>query len=142
VFAQIVTVAGLGAEGWQGLPAASRDAIRQAGVVVGGPRQLALLPAEVTGRRVPLPSPLLPGLRELVDGQAGTGLAGTGQAGAAGAGLVVLASGDPMFYGIGTTLVRLLGPGRVRVLPHPSSVSLAAARLGWALDDTDVVSLV
>jgi precorrin-6Y C5,15-methyltransferase (decarboxylating) len=54
----------------------------------------------------------------------------------------VLASGDPMFYGIGSTLVRLLGAERVSVLPHPSSVSLAAARLGWPLDDVDVVSLV
>jgi precorrin-6B C5,15-methyltransferase / cobalt-precorrin-6B C5,C15-methyltransferase len=134
VFAQIVTVAGLGAEGWQGLPTASRDAIGQAAVIVGAPRQLALLPAEVPGRRVPLPSPLLPGLRALIDEHAGTR--------SVGAGLVVLASGDPMFYGIGVTLVRLLGAERVRVLPHPSSVSLAAARLGWALDDTDVVSLV
>jgi precorrin-6B C5,15-methyltransferase / cobalt-precorrin-6B C5,C15-methyltransferase len=87
----------------------------------------------VPGRREPLPSPLLPGLTELIDRFAGLEQPG---------GLVVLASGDPLFYGIGATLVRLLGPARVRVLPHPSSVSLAAARLGWALDDTDVVSLV
>ena len=58
------------------------------------------------------------------------------------AGWSVLASGDPMFYGIGSTLVRLLGAERVPVLPHPSSVSLAAARLGWPLDDVEVVSLV
>ena len=56
--------------------------------------------------------------------------------------MCVLASGDPMFHGIGTTLVRLLGPDRVRVLPHPSSVSLACARLGWAVDGVEVVSLV
>ncbi len=98
-------------------------------MVVGSPRQLALLPDSVAGRRIPLPSPLLPGLSELIDGLAG-------------AGLVVLASGDPMFYGVGSTLVRLLGAARVTVLPHPSSVSLAAARLGWALDDVDLVSLV
>jgi precorrin-6B C5,15-methyltransferase / cobalt-precorrin-6B C5,C15-methyltransferase len=78
---------------------------------------------------VPLPSPLLPGLPRLLAEHAD-------------ATLVVLASGDPMFYGIGATLVRLLGAERVRVLPHPSSVSLAAARLGWPLDDIDVVSLV
>ncbi|MDT5039609.1 MAG: precorrin-6B C5,15-methyltransferase / cobalt-precorrin-6B C5,C15-methyltransferase, partial [Actinoplanes sp.] len=54
----------------------------------------------------------------------------------------VLASGDPMFHGIGVTLVRLLGAERVRVLPHPSSVSLAAARLGWPLAEVDVLSLV
>jgi precorrin-6Y C5,15-methyltransferase (decarboxylating) len=129
VFAQTVTVAGIGADGWPGLPPLSRDAIGQAEVIIGGPRQLALLPDTVPGERVPLPSPLLPGLPGLIAARAG-------------APLVVLASGDPMFYGIGATLVRLLGAARVRVLPHPSSVSLAAARLGWPLDDTDVVSLV
>jgi precorrin-6B C5,15-methyltransferase / cobalt-precorrin-6B C5,C15-methyltransferase len=139
VSSPIVTVAGIGADGWPGLSQPSRDAIRQAAVLVGGPRQLALLPDDVPGRRVPLPSPLLPGLPELIAAHA---RATHPPAGLPGAGLLVLASGDPMFYGIGATLVRLLGPVRVRVLPHPSSVSLAAARLGWALDDIDVVSLV
>ena len=127
--AQIVTVAGIGAEGWPGLAPLSQQAIGEAGVIVGGPRQLGLLPDTVPGWRVPLPSPLLPGLPGLIAAHAD-------------ARLVVLASGDPMFYGIGSTLVRLLGPRLVRVLPHPSSVSLAAARLGWPADDTDVVSLV
>lgn len=126
---QTVTVVGIGADGWPGLSPLSASAIERAGVIAGAPRQLALLREGVTGRRVSLPSPLLPGLPGLVDAHAE-------------AGLVVLASGDPMFYGIGSTLVRLLGADRVRVLPHPSSVSLAAARLGWPLDDTDVVSLV
>jgi precorrin-6B C5,15-methyltransferase / cobalt-precorrin-6B C5,C15-methyltransferase len=129
VSSQIVTVAGIGADGWPGLSPLARDAIGQAEVIIGGARHLALLPAAVSGQRVPLPSPLLPVLAELIAAHAD-------------AALVVLASGDPMFYGIGTTLARLLGPQRLRVLPHPSSVSLAAARLGWPLDDVDVVSLV
>ena len=129
VHSQTVTVVGIGADGWPGLPPRSRAAIEQAGVVVGGPRQLALLPEAVPGRRVPLPSPLLPGLPDLIAAHAG-------------AALVVLASGDPMFYGIGATLVRILGAAHLVVLPHPSSVSVAAARLGWPLDDVDVVSLV
>ena len=120
---------GIGADGWPGLPALSRDALEQAEVIVGGTRQLSLLPEVLPARRATLPSPLLPGLADLIESRAGTALA-------------VLASGDPMFYGIGSTLVRLLGAGRIRVLPHASSVSLAAARLGWALDDVDVVSLV
>ena len=124
-----VTVAGIGADGWQGLSPLASEAIEQAEVIIGGPRHLALLPAAVGGRRVPLPSPLLPVLPELIASHAGQAL-------------VVLASGDPMFYGIGSTLARLLGPARLRVLPHPSSVSLAAARLGWPLNDVDVVSLV
>lgn len=123
-----VTVAGIGADGWAGLSPRSRAAIRAAEVVVGSTRQLELLPAEVTGRRVTLPSPLMPALHELVGEHTD-------------AATVVLASGDPMFYGIGSTLVRLLGAAHVDVHPHPSSVSLAAARLGWPLDDLDVVSL-
>ncbi|MFD5868698.1 precorrin-6Y C5,15-methyltransferase (decarboxylating) subunit CbiT [Corynebacterium sp. NPDC060344] len=55
---------------------------------------------------------------------------------------VILASGDPMFHGIGTTLVRELGADAIEVFPAPSSASLACARLGWALDRTPVVSLV
>jgi precorrin-6B C5,15-methyltransferase / cobalt-precorrin-6B C5,C15-methyltransferase len=129
VLPQTVTVTGIGADGWAGLSPPAKAAIEQADVIVGGPRQLALLPGSVAGRRIPLPSPLLPGLSELVASHAASRL-------------VVLASGDPMFYGIGSTLVRLLGAERVSVLPHPSSVSLAAARLGWPLDDVDVVSLV
>jgi precorrin-6Y C5,15-methyltransferase (decarboxylating) len=124
-----VTVTGIGADGWAGLSPRSQAAIDGAGVVIGAPRQLALLPDSVRASRIPLPSPLWPGLPDLVAAHAG-------------AGLVVLASGDPMLYGIGSTLVRLLGPERVTVLPHPSSVSLAAARLGWPLDDVDVLSLV
>ena len=124
-----VTVVGIGADGWAGLPPGSKAALEQAEVLVGGPRQLALLPDAVAAKRVPLPSPLLPGLSELIAAHAGSALA-------------MLASGDPMFYGIGSTLVALLGASRVRVLPHLSSVSLAAARLGWPLDDVEVVSLV
>jgi precorrin-6Y C5,15-methyltransferase (decarboxylating) len=129
VLPKTVTVVGIGADGWPGLPPRSRAALEQAGVLIGSPRQLALLPEAVPGRRVPLPSPLLPGLPDLIATHAG-------------AALVVLASGDPMFYGIGATLVRILGAAHLDVLPHPSSVSLAAARLGWPLDDVDMVSLV
>jgi precorrin-6Y C5,15-methyltransferase (decarboxylating) len=60
----------------------------------------------------------------------------------AGRRICVLASGDPTFHGIGTTLVRLLGADAVRVIPQPSSVSLACARLGWPQDQVQVVSLV
>ena len=129
VLSQTVTVVGIGADGWAGLSPRSRAALEQADVLVGGPRQLALLPDAVPGQRIPMPSPLLPALPELVAAHASSAL-------------VVLASGDPMFYGIGSTLVGILGATRVRVLPHLSSVSLAAARLGWPLDDVEVVSLV
>ncbi|MER5635381.1 precorrin-6y C5,15-methyltransferase (decarboxylating) subunit CbiE [Kitasatospora sp. NPDC002227] len=124
-----ITVVGLGADGWPGLTEPARAALREAEAVIGGPRQLDLLPPEVTAERVPWPSPLRPAVPRLLAEHAGRRLA-------------VLASGDPMFYGIGRALAETAGPEALRVLPHPSSVSLACARLGWPLEDTEVVSLV
>ncbi|MEV6423141.1 precorrin-6Y C5,15-methyltransferase (decarboxylating) subunit CbiT [Streptomyces sp. NPDC051662] len=145
-----VTVVGIGADGWAGLPDGSRAALREADVLIGGPRQLALLPGECAGERVPWPSPLRPAVPGLLAAHAGRRVA-------------VLASGDPMFHGIGRTLSEVLSEtlsetlsevlseppgtdarraGALRVLPHPSSVSYACARLGWPVEDTEVVTLV
>ncbi|MFI8434383.1 precorrin-6y C5,15-methyltransferase (decarboxylating) subunit CbiE [Streptomyces sp. NPDC079020] len=124
-----VSVVGIGADGWAGLSAPARTALQGAGVLIGGERQLALLPASCAGRRVPWPSPLRPAVpRLLAEHRADT--------------VAVLASGDPMFYGIGRALTEELGAGALHVLPHPSSVSYACARLGWPVEDTEVVTLV
>ena len=53
----------------------------------------------------------------------------------------VLATGDPMWFGIGATLSSMLDPGEMRVLPSPSAFSLAAARLGWPLQDCDCLTV-
>lgn len=125
----VVTVVGIGADGWPGLPETSRSALLAADVVIGGPRQLALLPAACAAGRVPWPSPLRPAVPGLLAAHAGRRVA-------------VLASGDPMFYGIGRTLIETAGAAALRVLPHPSSVSYACARLGWARESVEVVTAV
>jgi precorrin-6B C5,15-methyltransferase / cobalt-precorrin-6B C5,C15-methyltransferase len=122
-------VVGIGADGWDGLSPAARRAIEGADVLRGSVRQLGLVPAGIAAERVPWPSPMGPALRALPDSHPGCRV-------------VVLASGDPMLSGVGTSLVRLHGPSAVEVLPHPSSVSLACARLGWAVEETTVVSVV
>ncbi|MER8181987.1 precorrin-6y C5,15-methyltransferase (decarboxylating) subunit CbiE [Kitasatospora sp. NPDC094015] len=124
-----ITVVGIGADGWAGLSEVGRAALREAGAVIGGPRQLELLPPEVAAERLAWPSPLRPAVPGLLAAHRGRHLA-------------VLASGDPMFYGIGRTLAELAGPDALRVLPHPSSVSYACARLGLPLEEAEVVSLV
>jgi precorrin-6B C5,15-methyltransferase / cobalt-precorrin-6B C5,C15-methyltransferase len=53
----------------------------------------------------------------------------------------VLASGDPFFYGVGSLLARRVAADEMLVLPSPSAFSLAAARLGWALPATALLSL-
>ncbi|WP_346776577.1 precorrin-6y C5,15-methyltransferase (decarboxylating) subunit CbiE [Streptomyces sp. HNM0574] len=129
--APAVTVVGIGADGWDGLPAASRTALREADVLIGGGRQLALLPPECAGARTPWPTPLRPAVPRLLAEHAGRRVA-------------VLASGDPFFHGIGRALAEELDvpSGALRALPHPSSVSHACARLGWPVEDTETVTLV
>nr|WP_198428945.1 precorrin-6y C5,15-methyltransferase (decarboxylating) subunit CbiE [Nocardia bovistercoris] len=108
---------------------AGRDAIADGAVVFGSARQLELIPEGVGGVRRRWPSPLVPALPALFGEVAGRRV-------------TVVASGDPMFYGIGVTLVGLFGAQALRVLPQPSSASLACARLGWSSAETPVVSAV
>ena len=124
----MIVVVGIGADGMSGLPTASRVELTRATIVYGSPRQLDLLDDTVSGLRRAWPSPLLPALRALVDDVDGD--------------VHVIASGDPLLHGIGNTLIKMFGPDRVAVLPHVSSVTLACARVGWAVQDTEIISLV
>lgn len=121
-----LTVVGIGEDGFSGLGKAARRALLGAGRIVGSPRQLALLPRCITGERLPWPSPF----------SLAPVLARRGEA------VCVLASGDPMFYGVGASLARQVAAEDMQVLSMPSSCSLAAARLGWPLQDVQVVSVV
>jgi precorrin-6B C5,15-methyltransferase / cobalt-precorrin-6B C5,C15-methyltransferase len=121
-----ITVVGIGADGWRSLTEEARDVLKAATTIAGSPRQLALLP-ELATPQVPLPSPLLEHLDELVRENPG---------------LCLLASGDPMLHGIGATLTRRLGAAAVRILPGVSSVALACARLGWPEQEVTAMSLV
>ncbi|WP_371827569.1 precorrin-6y C5,15-methyltransferase (decarboxylating) subunit CbiE [Amycolatopsis sp. WQ 127309] len=120
-----LTVVGIGADGWPGLSEQAQALVLGADVVVGAPRQLGYLPAEVPA--VPWPSPLLPGLDALLAEHDGHRVC-------------VLASGDPFLSGVGSTLVA--HGYEVEALPALSSVTLARARLGWSAEETEVVTLV
>jgi precorrin-6Y C5,15-methyltransferase (decarboxylating) len=124
----MIVVVGIGADGMTGLSTASRTELSRATVIYGSQRQLELLDGSVSARRRAWPSPLLPALRTLLDD--------------AGGDVHVIASGDPLLHGIGNSLIRLYGSDRVAVLPHVSSVTLACARVGWAVQDTEIISLV
>ncbi len=123
-----LVVVGIGADGMAGLAPASRAELQRATVVYGSGRQLDLLDQSVVAERREWPSPLLGALQTIRDDIADD--------------VHIVASGDPMLHGIGGTLIRLFGHDRVTVLPHVSSVTLACARMGWAVQDTEVISLV
>jgi precorrin-6Y C5,15-methyltransferase (decarboxylating) len=121
-----LSVVGIGEDGYAGLGKAARRALLAAGCIVGAPRQLALLPHCLGAQREVWPSPFS---LEPVLARRGTPVC-------------VLASGDPLFYGVGASLARQVAAEEMQVFSAPSSVSLAAARLGWPLQEVTVLSLV
>lgn len=120
-----LSIVGIGADGEPGLSEQARRAISESELVLGSARQLRLATALIRGRSAAWPSPF----------SAGIVLERRGRS------TCVLASGDPFFFGVGATLAPQLVRGEFVCHPAPSSLSLAAARLGWPLQDTDVVSL-
>ena len=115
---------GLGEDGE--ISPAARARLSQAALVVGGARHLALI-GETPGERLPWPSPLQDAFPRI--------LARRGE------NVCVLASGDPFFYGVGSLLARELEPDEFESFPQPSAFSLAASRLGWALQDCVLLTL-
>lgn len=121
-----LTIVGIGEDGFSGLGQQARTALSTAARVFGGQRQLDLLPDSIHAERLNWPSPF--SLEPV--------LALRGEP------ICVLASGDPMLFGVGASLARRVAAEEMQVLPAPSSCSLAAARMGWALQDVVTLSMV
>ncbi len=121
-----LTVVGIGEDGFKGLGRNARHALLGASKIVGAQRQLDLLPPCIRGQRQLWPSPF--SLEPVLSQR--------------GAAVCVLASGDPMLFGVGASLARQLPAEEIQVLPFPSSYSLAAARLGWPLQEVITLSVV
>ena len=115
-----LTIIGIGEDGLSGLSSSARVLLDNADYVLGGARHLAMLPNEAA-QHMPWLSPFadnLPRLQAL-----------------RGSRVCVLASGDPMWFGVGATLMRVIAPSEMTILPQPGAFSLAAARMGWALQE-------
>ena len=121
-----LSIVGIGEDGRDGLSPAATRLIAQAKLVVGGKRHLALA-APLDAETMAWPSPLHDAIPRI--------LARRGEP------VCVLASGDPFLYGVAPLLFAAVRPEEILCLPAPSSLSLAASRLGWALQDVGIVSL-
>ena len=115
-----LTIIGIGEDGAEGLSDTARAALEEARLIMGAPRQLALLPP-LKAERLNWPVPFEDGVEAL--------LARRGKP------TVMLASGDPFWFGAGISVTRHLTPGEWIAHPAPSTFSLAGSRLGWALQD-------
>ena len=122
-----LSIVGIGEDGVEGLSAVARGLVASADIVFGGARHLALAAPLIRGEARPWPSPFSHGVEQVLA--------------ARGRNVCVLASGDPFFYGVGSVLANHVAPDETLVVPAPSSFSLAAARLHWALPDIALVSL-
>jgi precorrin-6Y C5,15-methyltransferase (decarboxylating) len=122
-----LTIVGIGEEGWDGLTAPARAAIEAADSVMGAPRHLLLLAEQGRAERIVWPVPFAEGVPMLLDRR--------------GERVVMLASGDPFWFGAGSVVTRHLEPGEWVAHPAPSTLSLAAARLGWPVETIQSVGL-
>jgi len=121
-----LSIVGIGEDGVAGLSASARGLIGAAEIVFGGKRHLALAASLIRGATRPWPSPFDSAAAEVMRHR--------------GRQVCVLASGDPFLYGVGTTLARTIDAREMLVVPAPSAFSLAAARLGWSLPHTALLS--
>jgi precorrin-6B C5,15-methyltransferase / cobalt-precorrin-6B C5,C15-methyltransferase len=122
-----LSIVGIGEDGVEGLSSIARQLIRSAELVVGGARHLELAGELIQGRRLTWPSPIGDAFPEISRHR--------------GRAVVVLASGDPFHFGIGKQIAAFISADEFVCLPQPSAFSLAAARMGWPLQDIALVTL-
>ena len=122
-----LTLIGIGEDGPAGLGDEAKRLIASAPVVFGGARHIELMRPLITGEAQTWLSPFEKSVEAVLTRR--------------GTPIVVLASGDPFFYGVGATLSRQIPASEMTVIPAPSSFSLAASRLGWPLQDVTILSL-
>ena len=121
-----LAVVGIGEDGIAGLTPAARALIETAEVLVGGARHLGMVP-DRGAERILWERPLSLTIDAIAARRGGR--------------VTVLASGDPMWYGIGATLSGRFPREEMTIVPQPSAFSLAAARLGWPLADCTTITL-
>ena len=122
-----LSIIGIGEDGVTGLSATARGLIAVAEIVFGGERHIDLVASLIRKEKRPWPSPFDRAVDEVLQHR--------------GRHICVLATGDPFHYGVGAVLARRIDAREMNVLPAPSAFSLAAARLGWSLQQTTMLSV-
>ena len=122
-----LSIVGIGADGIEALSGPARTFIDNSEILIGGDRHLAMIAAGHPAQRHGWATPISQTVEKMRAFE--------------GRRVVVLATGDPMSYGIGVTLARAFGRDAITVLPAPGAFSLGAARLGWPLHDIDCLTL-
>ncbi|WP_179378916.1 precorrin-6y C5,15-methyltransferase (decarboxylating) subunit CbiE [Jannaschia marina] len=119
-------IVGIGEDGLDGLTPATRAVVEAAEVIVGGDRHHTLAGA-ATARRLAWPSPF----DALIDQLSAL----RGQR------VVVLATGDPLWFSVGARIGRAIPPGQIVYHPQLSAFQLASVRMGWSMADLETLTV-
>lgn len=121
-----LAIIGMGEDGYEGLPAKARLVLANAEVVIGSQRLLDFLPRHnAETHEWPQPfSAVIDRIKPL-----------------RGRKTVVLATGDPLNYGVARKLMEFIAFEEMEIIPHLSAFTHAAARMGWSLPDCDTLTL-
>ena len=121
-----LSVIGIGEDGLDGLSPTTLRHIEAAEFVIGGQRQLELIPNS-RQEKIIWPSPIRVLVEKLETFR--------------GKKTCILATGDPLSFGIGNTLTRIFSLDEMQIFPSLSASTLTCARMGWSHNDTDLISL-
>ncbi len=121
-----LSIVGIGEDGLEGLSSIALSLVKQAKIMVGGDRHLAMLPPDHRPK-ITWKSPISASIEEII--------------GYRGELICVLASGDPLCYGIGVRLTQKIPISEITIIPAPSTLSLVCARLGWSMTAVETLSL-
>ncbi len=122
-----LSLVGIGEDGLPGLGQVAYSLVEKAEILVGGKRHLSMLPEDDTREKLIWSSPIASSVEEIIRCRRKS--------------VCVLASGDPMCFGIGVTLTRRIPIDEITIIPAPSAFSLACSRLGWSLQDVETLTL-
>ena len=122
-----LSVIGISETGLNDLSQSARRLVDRASILVGGQRHLAMLDPNDHREQIIWSSPIEQSIQSILKHR--------------GTPICILASGDPLCYGIGVTLLRYISTDEMTIIPAPSTFSLACAKLGWSLTDVETLSL-
>ena len=123
---QWLTIIGIGEDGWDGLSASARNAIQSAQHIIGSTRTLAMTQTSAA-KLHEWPQPFSAVVEQLKPLH--------------GHPTVILATGDPMNFGVARKILTFIPKSELSIITHLSAFSLAAARMGWSLPDCDCFTI-
>ncbi len=126
-------IIGIGEDGWDDLAADSKELLFEAEIVFGGERHLKMIPEDWEGERIVWPSPIRDAVTKIVSWRPAE--SGSGKI------VAVMASGDPLCYGIAAKLLRHLPIEEIWIKPALTTFSLICSRVGWSLPDVETLTI-